>query len=1503
MPDSNENLPSGFVLQGTTPEPSSPVEPSLPSGFVLENSSSPTPPTTQPSPENLPSGFVLQGNPDNGQTPATPTQHLYQDSSQPLYKRAWDWANTPLTESLFGLPEERAGAGGFERGVEHIVSGLTSPLSVALTAATFGTGGLIESAGASALREAGLSAAEITEATKGSQIAASVLKNTPSIEPVIESAIKAKGGDELWNLVNDAKKVLGPVDKSADFAEPEVQKTLSEAGFDEAKLEQLSGASKEIQKATQNFSPVEDAVRGAGVDPSLWKKTQDTLANVGLSEADLLGGNALERGAFHILRSVDKTLPIASAVRAAKTANTILNAGFTYQQLESAAAMSPRFLDALKEGDTDHAWEYGTEALAGTVLGVAGMSHALHSAGELFKPLLENDKFRPNDEWLAIDRANKDREATHSVAEQYGIDIHKKANGLAGIKSARPVLGDTPEVAAEKQGKKDIIDFGVQTGMDAGKAGSLHDILAEAAGKDERVSPNTEKILSSEHTSNGVVYRVTPIEQEGNLRIEATRSDGTKIGAVDLLHETGTKGYFTSGVSVPEQFRKQGVATELYRQLPEIAKRYGISRITGEGAQTEGGKGIWNALAREGLAKPVDMSEYGESPRLGMEFGENPSRPDNGQPRSDNWLPTNLPDQIATNNFKNQTPEYQNRILSALKTIATDKVPDNLKSAIDYLRKEDARTYEIGQGNGVLRTKIEDHLHRRYKDDPDSKVIAAQDKAGQFDTNVTAARQRVYNSLVTALLKSPKEMLIDPADAVAQDRVSVIKAAANKQLIDTLRDKFTRGSDGRPAVVLGGGGTVVSGDKGVDPKTFIDPNRLRKVNIANPVVQQLTKSGDLQRFLDDGTIRDITPRIYPDSVNVVDQVKSAIERLEEQATKQSAKYDEVGNNKLRTDLMYLKSMLNNNDFSGLKEFNESQPKQYAWDPQDYISLAHNAMKGWNFVVHDPRVGQVAVKSDIRVHPEFAEYLKNRLGLEKSGLASNPIGAALLEAGSKLKKLLLDFSPFHLVQEALRGVLVGVNPISALKDAWTGEHPNVLNGDRVNPEDPNSPTKQYVGVANGLTTGTDYKAQQEHSEGVASGGDELLRKIPGVGNVIANSMQWYQDFLFKRYIPSLKARGYELMFDRYRDAHPDWTVDHVARAAATHTNNTFGGINWKAMGRSATTQDWARLVTLAPDWLEAEMRSGANLFNKDEGGLGRAQVIKMSLAMWGIARVLNLVTTGSPHIETPFGLAVKNKEGKETVFSIRTLPQDLLHAASDPVQFVTGRLSPTARMGEELISQRDSYGRKLQPQDLWADVFRNMMPIPGQAIGQAVSGTGPEVGNVGQAWKAVGGTAQTYSTPAQKLAATLAASHSEDGYVDPSQQARHRQILRLEDQARAGEISWPDLMKLTYNTDDLRESELKKIETNLKATHDLPADVASLYMRASRLPAKEFLDLWDVSNPSEKAALVPLMKQTQKRYLSTRSNPKSNNYETPQDRAKDPVFQRMLNMIPQTPTQQ
>src|SRR5208337_2119494 len=125
-------------------------------------------------------------------------------------------------------------------------------------------------------------------------------------------------------------------------------------------------------------------------------------------------------------------LPVAATVKMAKTANNLMNAGFTYQMLESSAAMSPRFLDALKDGDYDKAWEYGTEALAYGGMGILGASHALHSAGELFKPLLESDAVRPSDEWVAMQRANGEREAQHALGEQEAISMDRKVREMLG---------------------------------------------------------------------------------------------------------------------------------------------------------------------------------------------------------------------------------------------------------------------------------------------------------------------------------------------------------------------------------------------------------------------------------------------------------------------------------------------------------------------------------------------------------------------------------------------------------------------------------------------------------------------------------------------------------------------------------------------------------------------------------------------------------------------------------------------------------------------------------------------------------------------------------------------------------------------------------------------------------------------------------------------------------------------------------------------------------------
>jgi hypothetical protein len=1446
--------------------------------------------------------------PNNGQSTAEAPKFDYQDPNKGWIERGWSWLNTPLSESLFGLPEDRPGANGLERGVEHIASGFTSPLSLALAAATFGTGSLIESAGATALKEAGLSATEIADAVKGSQAALGALKEAKSVDPVIQQALEAGGHD--MDLLDRARKLVSPLNRDAEFGTPAIQNALKESGkFTPEELEALGKAGDTAAEAKAGFHPVEDAVRETGADVDTWKRAQKALYDNGLTEQDLLSKNMLENGAFQVLRHTIPDLPVAATARMAKTANAVLNAGFTLQQFETAAAMSPRFLDALKEGDTDKAWEYGTEAFAGGALGILGTPHALHAAGELFKPLLETNKFRPNDEFLAADRAVKEMETQHAVGEQQSINLDNRVRGILGHEAPgfmEKVFGEKADVKAQKELELASVFHQVVTGGDKTKAAQWYNAVAEGLGKEDR--------LDTGPLSGQTVYHGSPADFQGlpktdGLGAHFTPSrelaekfkDGSEKGTVveanlgirNPLRVEDFGGSHSDAPGVIKDFVKQGVLPDSFLQDidsrvykrseeivgdlgdlhgPELSKKRADAFDQANTEELEKVKSYLKSKGYDGLVYENKVEGGGDS---FVAFDQNqisPARPNNG-------LPDNLPQMIADNKLKDLPASYQNTVLDSLKRVANGELSDRELEAAKALRDEQARNFQIGSSNDLLHSFVEDYMTRAYKDlNPLGKVVASEAKQGKFATNVTMARQRVYDSHLTALLKSPKPIDFDPVSVTAKGRGELIKAAANKQLIDTLRDSFTRGSDGRPAVVLSGQGQVVSGQNGEDPKTFIDPNRVRKINIADSVVQQLDKSGDLQRFLDEGTIKDLTPHVHPSNI------QAAIEKLEEQSTRKEAQYDEVGNNKLSTDIMYLKSMANNKDFSGLKEFNEAQKKIYAWDPQDYISLNNNAMKGWNFVTNDSAGHNILVRSDIRVHPEFAEYLKNRLGLEPSAVASSAVGKALLGAGTKMKETLLSLSPFHMVQEALRGIMVGVNPFHI-----TG--PDILTGAKVDPLDPNSPTKINVGVRNNLQLGVDYKSLQDHSEGVAAGGG-ILRLIPGVGKPLSNAMDWYQSFLFKRYIPALKARGYELMFDRYREAHPDWSDDHVAKAAATHANNTFGGIPWRQMGRSATNQDWGRLLLLAPDWLEAEMRSGANLFNKDEGGIGREQVAKMSLGLWGIARVLNYASTGNFHNEAPFGLAVKNKEGKETVFGIRTLPTDLLHAASDPVGFIKGRLSPTMRTGEELLSQRDQLGRKLAPEDLWADVFRNMAPIPAQTIGQMVSGSGPSVGNPGQVWKSIGGTARTYATPAQKLAAELASNHNEDGPVDSSQMARHSRVMQLEDQVRAGDLSWPDLMKLTYETDQLKESELKHIQQNLQKTKGLDSSMASLYTRASRLPAKEYLQLLDTANPSEKTALVPLTIQVQRKYLT-----KAKKDETPEERQRDPVFQRLLRTIP------
>ena len=72
-----------------------------------------------------------------------------------------------------------------------------------------------------------------------------------------------------------------------------------------------------------------------------------------------------------------------------------------------------------------------------------------------------------------------------------------------------------------------------------------------------------------------------------------------------------------------------------------------------------------------------------------------------------------------------------------------------------------------------------------------------------------------------------------------------------------------------------------------------------------------------------------------------------------------------------------------------------------------------------------------------------------------------------------------------------------------------------------------------------------------------------------------------------------------------------------------------------------------------------------------------QMAKQMGAIWLGARVMNGLVSGNFHTEAPLVSFGKNDKGEETIYSIRTLPTDLIHVISEPR--IHGRRQPSDRL--------------------------------------------------------------------------------------------------------------------------------------------------------------------------------------------------------------------------------
>lgn len=348
-----------------------------------------------------------------------------------------------------------------------------------------------------------------------------------------------------------------------------------------------------------------------------------------------------------------------------------------------------------------------------------------------------------------------------------------------------------------------------------------------------------------------------------------------------------------------------------------------------------------------------------------------------------------------------------------------------------------------------------------------------------------------------------------------------------------------------------------------------------------------------------------------------------------------------------------------------------------YDISDYKPVDHPSLRGWKWAGTDEEGRPILYQSDMLVHPEIYENLKNNLGT--SWFRQNAFPRAILHGQAFLKGSKLGFSNFHAVQEGLHAVFHRVNPFG----------PGALDFD--------NPVHADL-VKHGLTV-ADYRAMQEFTEGQSGGG--WTTRLPIVGKYL----QEYNDWLFKDYIPRLKMTMADHAFKRNTERYGNkLSRDQILELTASQSNAAFGELNYKWMGRNPNLQDFMRTTLLAPDFLEARARFVGQALTK-YGGEQRAALMLAGTTLYVTGRILNQALDGDPHWTKPFSVVFNGKE-----YSLRSVLGDVQHMITDPRSFAYNRLSPIIRTATEAMTGRDDRGIRKSAYGQFKDFVSWAIPI-------------------------------------------------------------------------------------------------------------------------------------------------------------------------------------------------
>lgn len=476
------------------------------------------------------------------------------------------------------------------------------------------------------------------------------------------------------------------------------------------------------------------------------------------------------------------------------------------------------------------------------------------------------------------------------------------------------------------------------------------------------------------------------------------------------------------------------------------------------------------------------------------------------------------------------------------------------------------------------------------------------------------------------------------------------------------------------------------------------------------------------------------------------------------------------------------------------------------DTSDYRFIDHGAFRGIRFIGKGKEGKPMLLQGDILVHPEVYSHLKNILS--PSLVRQKALGRGILAAAREFKSTLLSMSGFHQVQEAVHAAFHAVAP-------W-----------KLPELDMNNKTQAEL-VKHGLKI-FDYDAMENFAEGLAGTG--LIQRMPYVGGLF----QKYNHYLFTDYIPRLKTKmamaALQRNFERYTGK---LGRDEIIERTASQANAAFGELNYEMLGRNRTFQDILRLMTLAPDFLEARTRFMVQALRP----YGREQFIALfmrgALGMYVGARIANKILDDDYHFDHPFGVVIGGRE-----FTLRSVPGDMYHLFRDPRSFVYHRLNPTImRTFIEAVTGRDYLGRKRDFVDEVKDFITTHAPIPLQSQVDKAFGIGVDRKLWESAMNSIGMTSWEYKSAAEQKARKLIQNRGPFVYSERSRKVNN--MLRKIDRE---ELTMDDIQK-ALSDGEITKFDYKKI---LKE-HKKP-----MIRRAiQHLGAEDLIDIWDSMTDEEK----------------------------------------------------